>query len=211
MLRSSASIIINQIQPYLQSACTRLEPAGSWRRGKRDLGDIELLALEKPGRPRLEFGKPESAFQSHIDRVILQIKEDGYIAAIIRDGPRWKTIRLRPEMFPRLKESPLPTIDMDLFIVAPPAQWGVQMVIRTGPGGKGGFSQWMVTQRSKGGVLPNGYVVREGAVWEADEQGERADPAGEPIPMPEETDFFEFCGLPFIPPNERIPNWRRHR
>lgn len=211
MLRSSAAMIIQEIDPYLRPACIRLEQAGSVRREKREVGDIELLAIERPGRPRPEFGKPVNAFLTHLDRAIFQLQEEGYSAGLERDGPRWKTIKLKPEMFSILKEAPV-EIKVDLFIVVPPAQWGVQMVIRTGPGGKGGFSQWMVTQRSKGGALPNGYLVTEGGVWKADQQGSgREDPAGEPVPMPEETDFFEFCGLPYIPPNERIPNWRRHR
>ena len=92
---------------------------------------------------------------------------------------------------------------LDLFIVQPPAQWGVQFLIRTGPAM---FSKWMVTQRRKGGALPSFAHVRGGAVW----NGETL------ISMPEESDYFEFCELLWITPERRrnqqlnIRGWGEH-
>lgn len=213
MKRNSALAIIREIDPYLRPACVRLEPAGSVRRGKSEVGDIELLAVVKPGNPRPEFGKPAYVFQTHIDKAIDQMREDDYLVTLKRNGPHWKTLLLNPMKFPSLVEKDLNLVEIaiDLFIVLPPGQWGVLMMIRTGPGGKGGFSQWMVTPQSKGGALPNGYMVKDGAVWETDLNGGRLEPVGEPIPMPEEGDYFDLCGLPFIHPRLRIPQWRKHQ
>ena len=91
---------------------------------------------------------------------------------------------------------------LDLFVVTPPAQWGVQMVIRTGPNKpENNFSQWMVTQRAKGGALPDGYYVKDGAVYNARE-GMQA------VSTPEEKDFFMLCGLEWMEPGERVAKWR---
>jgi hypothetical protein len=51
----------------------------------------------------------------------------------------------------------------------------------------------MVTQRSRGGFLPSYAQVKQGVVYQH----------GKPVPMPEEQDFFRFCGLPYIDPPDR--------
>jgi hypothetical protein len=96
-------------------------------------------------------------------------------------------------------------IAVDLFLVLPPAQWGVQAVIRTGPAE---FSHWMVTKKSKGGALPDGYIVEDGVV------GKRVfslkgEVRGNAISMPEEIDFLNFCGLGWIEPKDRVARWQR--
>jgi hypothetical protein len=86
-------------------------------------------------------------------------------------------------------------VAIDLFIVTPPAQWAVIMALRTGPAL---YSQWLVTQRSRGGALHDDAYIRDGAVWYD----------GEPLPMAEESDLFAFLGTPLLPPAERQPPWR---
>jgi len=79
---------------------------------------------------------------------------------------------------------------VDLFSVLPPAQWGVIMMIRTGPAE---FSRRLVTPRGSGGLLPDGLRVRDGAIWD----GEHA------IATPEEDDVWRVLGLAPVAPEDR--------
>ena len=98
---------------------------------------------------------------------------------------------------------PINPFKLDLFLVTPPAQWGVLLTIRTGPGAPdNNFSMWCVTQRSRGGALPDGYFVKDGAVHGNDAKHSI-------IPMPEEMDFLNFIELGWIEPKDRRAMWKR--
>ncbi|HEX2516441.1 MAG TPA: hypothetical protein VH257_17170, partial [Chloroflexota bacterium] len=79
-------------------------------------------------------------------------------------------------------------LPLDLFAVTGPAQWGVILTVRTGPGA---FSTRLVTARRYGGGMPEGFRVRDGALWD----GERL------VATPEEADLFAALGLPWLPPS----------
>jgi DNA polymerase/3'-5' exonuclease PolX len=96
-------------------------------------------------------------------------------------------------------------IQIDLFLVTPPAEWGVLSVIRTGPSD---FSHWMVTRKSRGGALPDEYVVRDGCVGKRVKNSKGKDEREGVIPMPEEIDFFRLCGLDYIEPSQRLAKWK---
>jgi len=80
---------------------------------------------------------------------------------------------------------------LDLFLVHEPVQWGVAMVLRTGPAK---FSKWVVTQRRLGGALPSFARVRDGGVY----QGRKL------IEMPQEIDFLNFLGIGYEQPWKRF-------
>jgi DNA polymerase/3'-5' exonuclease PolX len=106
---------------------------------------------------------------------------------------------------PRMKQLALPEgIHIDLFIVRPPAQWGVIYLIRTGPAD---FSKWMVTQKSKGGGLPDGCFLRDGCVWQHGDG--KTWPPSTIVETPEESDYFTLCGMEWIEPSKRQPMWRK--
>lgn len=75
------------------------------------------------------------------------------------------------------------------------SQWGVQIVIRTGAAE---FSKRVVTQARKGGSLPNEMFVQSGGLYL-----KRWGSEPELIPTPEEQDFFDRIGMPFIEPTRR--------
>ena len=106
-----------------------------------------------------------------------------------------------------------PYIDRVLFyLVTPPAQFGVDLMIRTGPGSTtDNFSQWIVTPRSKGGALPDGYRVKHAAVWSVDQLNEKGEPKPTELPlqMPTEHSFFKFLGMDWINPRDRHAKWGR--
>lgn len=166
--------LIFKFMPY----CERINIAGSIRRGKPDVKDIELAAIPKPGRDM--FGEIDLDGPTALDAVLNKhiIDRGGYL---IKGGRRYKQFHLSEG------------INLDFFLVLPPAQFGVIFAIRTGPAD---FSRWLVTPRSKGGALPSHCRVKDGGVY--DETGL--------IPMPEEQDFFDLLGVEWIEPSVRADN-----
>jgi DNA polymerase/3'-5' exonuclease PolX len=109
-------------------------------------------------------------------------------------GDKYKKIWLKKE-----------NIQIDLFLVTPPAEWGVQSVIRTGPSD---FSHWMVTRKSRGGALPDNYIVADGAVG-IRTRSDKGDGRQGIISTPEEIDFFSLCGMDWIEPSQRVARWTK--
>jgi len=131
-----------------QPACVRIEIKGSVCRMKAEPKDIEILAvpdLTPPPIGKVEFGKPiPKVYKTRLDMLVAEMV-DAEICYLKASGDKYKKIWLNKER-----------IQVDLFLVTPPAEWGVQSVIRTGPSD---FSHWMVTRKSRGGALPDEYIV----------------------------------------------------
>lgn len=167
-----ADQLVTRFTPY----CERVAIAGSVRRGKAEPKDIELVAVPRMGLEQDLLGNPLGTY-SLLDDILPSV------GRMDKGGPRYKQFWLPEEIY------------LDLFIVLPPAQWGVIYTIRTGPGD---FSQWIVTPRQKGGALPSYLTVHEGVVWNR----------GEALAVPEEADFFRLLGLEWIEPCERRAQFR---
>lgn len=172
-----ASAILLRLKPY----CHRIEVAGSIRRGKAEVGDIELVAIPKMLPQYDMFGKQFDELSLLYDRKLLES-----FGKVIKFGKRYVQIDLWAG------------IKLDLFVVLPPAQWGVIMAIRTGPAD---FSHWLVTPRSKGGALPIGWRVEDGRVWDGQVT----------LDFPEEDGFLTWLGLGGTAPGERKAEWHRFR
>lgn len=162
-----AGRIIRELSPY----CQRIEIAGSVRRMKPEVKDIEIVATPKINGVADLFGV-ESTQESQLDAPALKLGRP------VKNGAKYKKIAL-PD-----------GINIDLFIVTPPAQFGVLHAIRTGPAD---FSHWLVTSERQGGAMPYFAKCKDGAIH-----------SGESIlEMPNEEDLFKFLRLPCLPPNKR--------
>jgi DNA polymerase/3'-5' exonuclease PolX len=135
----------------------------------KDIGDIELVAI--PIFEKDMFG--ELTGQHLLDTV-----EWHDFGNPIKGGHKYKQIELTEG------------VNLDLFIVTPPAQWGIQFMIRTG---SAEFSHRLVTPRKYGGLMPSQYKVKDGAIWSNNHI----------IETPEEQDVFNLIGIDFIPPELR--------
>lgn len=160
-----AEKLIAELSPY----CQRIEIAGSLRRLKPEVGDIELVAIPL-------FGV--DLFGNETEEHLLDVVDWERFGKVVKAGSKYKQIELYQG------------INLDLFIVTPPAQWGVQFVIRTGPAE---FSKHFVTQKKFGGLLPSCFRVEDGAIWSNNHV----------IETPEEIDVFNLIGLPFVEPEKR--------
>lgn len=163
-----AKVLAERIAATLRPGCERVEIAGSIRRLKADVGDIEIVAIPK----RAGFFE-----ESALDPILQSIVDDGRFARI-KNGDKYKQFLL-----------PKSGCKLDLFLCEPET-WGVIFTLRTGPAD---FSQRLVTQRCKGGLLPSDLRVQDGRVRR------RMDV----LDTPEEADFFRVAEVGWMEPEDR--------
>lgn len=163
----------------LRPHCVRIEIAGSVRRGKAEVHDIDLVVT-----PRFEQVGGD-LFGPRLVNMLLVALNGGLLGGRkVKGGERYWQIAM-PE-----------GINLELYMIFPPKQWGILYTIRTGPGD---FAKWIVTPRQKSGALPSNCRVSDGQLYRGEED----------IPMPEEMDFLNFLGLGWIEPGKREAKWRR--
>lgn len=182
--------LADNIKAALSPACERIEIAGSIRRRKPTVGDIEIVAI-----PRLcpdlaaqlsLFGEPPkmvSALDLLLENMVRN--KDNF-----RRGD--KNGDLYKNFFVEIDEDGS-AVGLDLFVTTA-AQWGYIYALRTGPGE---FNQAWVTQKSKGGLLPSNYSFSGGWLYKY----------GQCIPTPEEAVVFALIGGA-IPATERDQWWK---
>lgn len=180
-----------EIKNAIAPACDRIELKGGLARRKPDVHDIDIMVQPNGRRPALQFGmKEKDAPRSDLDLALHSLTENGLLR-FIEGGQRLKKFSIQ--------QGTLNPFRLELYILLPPAQWGVISVIRTG---SEEFSKWMVTSRDKGGALPPQYCCMDGGI-------RKMSHIEEVLPMPEEEDFFKFCGMPWLAPESRQPQWGR--
>lgn len=180
--------IAEKLLSLFKPGCNRIEIAGSIRRLKPEPNDIEIVAIPDSEPYCFVFGHPE--IHNFLDAILheLEIGDDEKIRLHeTKGGLKFK------QFWVSLDGGHIWAIGLDLFLVTPPADWGVISVIRTGPAD---FSHWIVTQRCFGGALPSGLHIQNGRVLTSD---------GEHIPCSEEIDFLNVCNLDWIEPKDRRP------
>jgi DNA polymerase/3'-5' exonuclease PolX len=177
-----AQVIAKKWIETLKPFCDRIEIAGSIRRNKYEIKDIDLVAIPKttdiPGLLQ-GFTTTFNALEDAIPRLFMDHK---YLATL-KSGPKYKQLLLNEG------------IHLELWIVTPPASWGVIYLQRTGPED---FGHWAVTQKNKGGALPSYLHVEGGAIWHRSRK----------LETPEEKDVFEILGMDYIEPDQRRAQWR---
>jgi DNA polymerase/3'-5' exonuclease PolX len=139
-LKYAARVIGN-----LVPAISRIEIAGSLRRGKDDVGDIEIVCI-----PRESVNLLGEAVRN-AEQISSALKTSGY--KLLKDGEHFKQFFVADGL------------KCDLFITTPEC-WGVIFTIRTG---SAEFSHKLVTQRKYGGYLPSNLNVKDGRVWNGSE------------------------------------------
>lgn len=132
-----AQTLYGRLLPF----CERIEIAGSIRRRKAQIGDIELVAIPRGNQ----------LYQALDERL-----SDGRIrhAEPKRWGEKWRAFQMNIPGIPW-------AVKVDVFIVTPET-WGVLLMIRTG---SGIFSRNMVSSPSVGGFMPDHFKVQDGRIW----------------------------------------------
>lgn len=159
-----------QFEQLIADVCERLEFAGSLRRHTQHVGDIEIvlkpMKIQQVILPGYELDVSEYDL---LEERLQKLRDEKVIERGIRWGPRYKQLFFMDYPF-------------DLFIVRSPAQWGVILIIRTGPVD---FSRRLVTPQVFGGLMPAGFKFKDGALWQE----------GWLVMTPEEEDVFRALGL----------------
>jgi DNA polymerase/3'-5' exonuclease PolX len=173
MLKAATSVV-QAIAPY----CERIEIAGSLRRCKPEIGDIEIVCI--PSFSANLFGEPSD--QSLLDIVLDEWLATGrlFYAEPKRWGDRYKAFQYK-----RGNE----TYKVDLFIQTAET-WGMNLMIRTG---SADFTARMLRYKAHGGLMPDDLTASNARVWRN----------GAALDTPEEADVFKLWGLDWIEPKDR--------
>jgi len=196
--------IADWVRASLSPYCERFQIAGSIRRGAETVKDVEAVAVPvyAGGGQRTLEGDGARANQLDLG-----------LAAEIRDGRLVKDEQVKRwgEKYKRLIHVKSGMV-LDLFIVTPPASWGVVFTIRTGPAE---FSEALVTlarareMRTHEGALYRFFDVEtDHEAWTKGVKipvasGAKVTAPATLVPTPEEADFFRALGLPYFPPEQR--------
>lgn len=180
MQLARAEQIARTLADELSPHCARVEIAGSIRRGRPEVKDIELVAV-----PRMQSEKTtEGLFAEEVQVNLLYRWAKRSRINWIKPGTS-QIVPWQPKPDGKYWRALLPTgIKLDLFI-ADPANFGLIFAIRTG---SAEFTTALVTHANRVG-LPSvdGYLTRDGGRVET----------------PEERDVFELLGLEWIDPTLR--------
>lgn len=184
---SAARAVAEAVASAMTPHCLRCEIAGSIRRGKPEVKDIEIVAIPK-WEPRPD---PASLFGEEIQTNLLRNW------ALSPECPvRWikpgtsEVLDWQPKADGRYWRGLIKGIKLDLFITEP-LRWGVTQLIRTG---SADFSHAIATH-----ALQSGYKFHEGGLWRM--------VGGVPITQietPDEASVFRALGLRWIEPQCRV-------
>jgi len=193
---ASAWRLAERLRDQLAASCERIEVAGSIRRHRSLVSDIELVLTPKfGGTPGMLFDNGDSYNLAWAR--CAQMQKHGTFGKAIRNGEKWRT-------YPAKLDDR--AIKVDLFACDASA-WPVVFAIRTG-GAE--FSKLCVTQRGDGGFLPNGHVVEVGTgqvfagrVFDRETTPPQIMVPGTVVPMADEAAFVRFCCDQFVEPENR--------
>ncbi len=138
-----ALAIAEKVKAVLAPGCKRIEVAGSLRRRKPEIGDIELVAIPKMA-PVMNFFGDTVAERSLVDDILAANYR------VLRGNNKYKKLDLG-------------VIECDLFLQPDPRTWGMNFMIRTGCAE---FAKWMVTERRKGGAMPSYMYSAEAMLFD---------------------------------------------
>lgn len=177
-----AVAVAHEVMSLLYPVVERIEVVGSIRRGKAEVGDVELLYVPKLV-PRLNMFDEVEGHQNLALDLISELREQGVLTdRIDKNG--------RPAFGSRYQRVQFRDVPVDLFACLAPAQYGVLQMIRTG---SAEFSRGMVTSQHVGGALPMGMRIQDAQIIDR----------GTPLETPDEETFFAQIGMPYVDPTKR--------
>jgi DNA polymerase/3'-5' exonuclease PolX len=146
----------------------RSKAAGSLRRRRPLVADLEFVA--EPFATEDLFG----ASRPDVERIRRALLE-------------WGEMTKAGERFIQIQHVMKSQLNLDLFLVHPPASFAVILATRTGPASLGKLA--VTRMRERGCRCEDGRLIRERT--------------REVIPTPDEEAFFRCAGLPCVPPPQR--------
>ena len=196
---AQADRIATALVGELDDACVRIAVAGSIRRRKPEVKDIELVAI--PRWAERAVSGQASLFEANVEPLnLLQQRINALAPRVqpIKSG----TQQVEPwHLTPTGKYwrlwLPLVQLKVDLFVCSPET-WGLNFMIRTGSGvgpsgaPADGFAPAMLARWKQ--------VSGGGMAYEAQLRGAN----GGTHPTPEEQNVFAACRVQWVPPEQRL-------
>jgi DNA polymerase/3'-5' exonuclease PolX len=185
-----ARVVAEKIVEALKPVCMRIEIAGSLRRNKPLVGDIEILYIPK----NTQIKDPLDLFG---DKKVIVNAADVIIHELIQRGSLAKRLNVNgSETWGDLNKHAVASrtgIPVDFFATSHD-HWFNSLVFRTG--------SLQTNIQIATAAKTNGYR------WNPYGFGFEKHLAGEPgqvrwVKMNSERDVFDFCGLPYLEPTER--------
>jgi len=182
-LADDAKVVAAEMMRWLDPVCNRLVVAGSLRRQKPTVGDVEILYNSKTEKRPDPMDMFSSILVSLADEVIETMIGVGVLEkrrnSFGREtfGPLNKLMRHRASGIP-----------VDLFSEPNLSGWWRSLVIRTGPKE---LNVRLITTAAKRGIGVHAYATG------------LTDIRGAPIACHSEQEFFEICGARYLEPKDR--------
>ncbi len=185
-----ALTVAEQIVGSLADVCEDIRIAGSIRREKEKVGDIELVAVPKVETQASLVGDGEPVANLLLDRLDELMAQKKIAPAPF---PAWGERQRKFMVKTRLGHE----YQIDLYMCEPD-NFGAILLIRTG---SQDFSRWIVTSRVQGklqiGAMPIGMRQSKGRLWKMEGDDWK------PVPTYTEEDYFNALEIPWIPPEKR--------
>jgi len=186
--RADALKVARWLYDVLSPFCTRCKVVGSLRRGKRTVGDIEMLYIPKlTPDPETFFsallGDKEAPLISLADETINRLVKDGVLSKRLSSAgtTAWGNLN-------KLAVHCESGIPVDFFSTTE-ARWWVSLVVRTG----GKLSNMRLAQAA----------LQKGMHLNAYGEGFTVRSTGERIPCNSEEEVFQLAGIPYARPEFR--------
>ena len=143
---SEAQVIADRIVESLRPYCDQIAVAGSIRRQKPEVKDIEICCIPKQ--------EPSGALELFQQKMV---RDRGFISSVMT----MEIIKGDPETGKYVKCQHPQGIKLDLFI-AKPSNWGIIYMIRTGSADYSKMMMWKLKQA--GYPVIDGFVHHQGKV-----------------------------------------------
>lgn len=178
MALHEADRIAERLLAELSPGCERIAVAGSIRRRKPDVGDLEIVAV--PARVPNLFGDPG---ESRLAPILDRLQHDGFLQRI-KGGAYYQQFLMTE-------------FDCKLDLFTPGVEtWGVVFTQRTG---SAEFAHQLMTSdqnrtsTGRRGLMPVGHRVYMARLWRGHEM----------LQTREEEEFFQALQVPWLKPEER--------
>lgn len=170
----------------------RVDVAGSIRRKKADVGDIELVIDARDNAVAPEFATIDGRIDALLSagKISQQLRPDGKARA-------WGT---------RYKAGVFQGVNVDFWLVRDDRNYDTTLLIRTGPGDG---NKWLVTSEAYGGGLPDHVRFHEGNLWRcfypshSNNMAASLPPGSIPVINAPEQFLFDLLRMAYVPPEER--------
>lgn len=182
-----AATIVERMREH--KGVSKVEPAGSLRRGRDTVGDIDILVCLKRGADAADVGEWFRTMPGVVRVLAAGESKSSVRVALDHDTGRWRLEGKEGEAIAG------PSIQVDLRVL-PAASWGSGLMYFTGS------KEHNIRLRER--ALDKGMTLNEWGLFPEDDEKTPPQSRGvKPVAGKSEEEIYEKLGLPFVPPEAR--------